>query len=213
MKISIAAFLIICIGSFSYSQIRIAPEVGANLSSYASKYDFNNSTISNNSKYQLGARVGAILDLGINDHFAIQPGVYYNMARAKDEITFLGATFSETSTVHSLQIPLYFMFRTAGSDEGHLFVGVGPVFDWNFGGSVKGGNSKRDLEFGNNSSTDDMRPLDFGASATIGFKLEMGAFVRAYYNLGLSNLSPKDNNNNNHTLRSRSFGLSFGYFL
>ena len=210
MKTPLLFFLVACISSLSFGQIRIAPEIGANLSSYTSKYELGNTAFTNTSQYLLGFRAGVALDLGITDHIALQPGFYYNLGKTKDEVTFLGSTYSETTSIHGFQLPVYLMLRTGGSDQGHFFVGVGPVFNWNLSGSQEGNNIKRELDFGNDTS-DDIRSFELGASATAGFKLKMGAFVRAYYNLGLSNLSPNDNNN--HTLRSNSFGLSLGYFL
>lgn|SRR5690554_399698 len=209
-KLSIVALFSICLGTYSYGQIRLAPEVGANLSNYTSKYEIGNSTYSNSSQYLLGARAGLALDLGITDHIAIQPGFYYNLARTKNEVTFLGSTFTETTDIHGFQLPVYAMLRTGGSDSGHLFVGVGPVFNWNLSGTTKGNNIEREMDFGNDSS-DDLRSFELGASATVGFKLQMGAFVRAYYHLGLSNLSPIDDNNS--SIRSNSFGLSLGFYF
>lgn len=218
MKIAIAALLIICSGSFSYGQISIAPEIGVNMSNYVSKHKVGNTTSSYSSEYLAGVRAGVVLDFGISDFLFIQPAVYYNMARTKEEYYFLGKNTS-TMTVHSLQIPAYLMFKTGPTDGGNFFVGLGPVLSWNFAGNVNTESEllnlsvKRDINFGNDGNNDhDMRPIELGASATVGFQLELGVYVRAYYNLGLSNLSPKDSFDED-SRRSRSFGLSLGYFI
>ena len=218
MKISIATLLVICLGSFSYGQISIAPEIGANMSSYVSNHKVGNTTSSYNSEYLLGVRAGVVLDFGITDFLFIQPAVYYNMARTKEEYYFLGKN-TVTMTVQSLQIPAYLMFKTGPTDGGNFFVGIGPVLDWNFAGKIHtetelfNTSSKRDMKFGKDGDNNhDMRSIELGASATLGFQLEFGMYIRAYYNLGLSNLSPKGSFDED-TRRSRSFGLSFGYFL
>lgn len=219
MKFLIAGLFLIGLGSVSYGQISIAPEIGANMTNFTSKTTVGNTTSSYDSQYLLGFRAGAVLDVQLTDYLFLQPAVYYNMAKTKEEYYFLGEN-TATMTVHSFQIPAYIMYKTGTTDSQNFFVGVGPVLGLNFAGNVNtynqllNLNTKTDLTFGNDASNnDDMRVMELGASATVGYQFNLGLYVRAHYNLGLSNLNPKDNSNTDTSRKSSSFGLSIGYFL
>lgn len=200
----------------AFGQIQIAPEAGVDFSGFTGKFKSSNTTVIQHSTYQPGIRLGVNVNLGVTENFLVQAGFFYNIARSKNDVDIFGYTLTQKMTVHRLQIPVYLMYRSSSANEGHFFAGLGPIFGMNFAGRIKSSNEQvyksHNMKFGDKlSDGDDMRSSDVGVSATLGYQLGSGLFVRGYFNLGLTNLQPGGDNKN--TLKSRSVGFSLGYFL
>lgn len=194
-----------------FGQITFAPEVGVNMSSMALKVVTPVATFNDNSKYQPGVRAGVAMDIALDENFSVQPALYYNLLRTKNEMSALGITSSTNTSVHGLQLPIYFMYKSHEVGAGRFFAGIGPVLSLYLAGNTKSGSISEKMNFGNDPAEDDMKSFDFGGSANIGYELSSGLFLRLYYNYGFANLAP--GGDKNYSARSHSLGLSVGYFL
>lgn len=194
-----------------FGQISFAPEVGMNMSSFTVKSSVLGSTITSSSDFQPGVRAGIVMDVSLGDAFAVQPALYYNLTRSKNEITVLGLTSKTTTTIHGLQLPVYFMYKSSDVGPGRIFAGIGPVLSLYLAGNSKTGDVSEDIKFGNDPKEDDMKSFDLGGSANVGYEFSSGLFLRAYYNLGFANLAP--GGDDDYSVKSNSFGISVGYFL
>ena len=198
-------------GTTSFGQISFAPEVGMNMSSFTTKISGSGATLTENGQYQPGVRAGMVMDISLGSMFAVQPALYYNLVRTKDEMSFMGLSAETKTTIHALQLPVYFMYKSHDIGPGRIFAGIGPVFSLYLAGNTKSGSVSEDIKFGDDPDKDDMKSFDMGGSVNAGYEFSSGLFLRAYYNLGFANLAP--GGDKDYSSKSNSFGISVGYFL
>lgn len=208
-KLLFPAFMLT--GITSFGQISFAPEVGMNMSSFTTKISGAGATLTNSTTYQPGVRAGIVMNISLGSTFAVQPALYYNLARTKDEVGFLGFSTETKTSIHGLQLPVYFMYKFHDIGPGRIFAGIGPVFSLYLAGNTKAGSVSEDIKFGDDPKEDDMKSFDLGGSANVGYEFSSGLFLRAYYNFGFANLAP--GGDKDYSERSRSLGISVGYFL
>lgn len=191
----------------SSAQISIAPEVGvlmANLNSSSA-----DSVFSDNTDYKLGYRLGLNLAVDIRK-ISIHAGAFYTARGSKSDVLGLKATVN----TNYIDIPVYVNYNIINKLGNQLFIGVGPYFSYCTGakmqvkGSILGFNvdDKQDLNVGS-SSTDQIRSIDYGANANVGFVTSLGIYARLSYSLGLANIA----NTSDGSVRSNGFALSVGY--
>ena len=196
-------------GTFLRAQISWGPEAGLNGSNYISKLGGN--TISTTAK--LGVRVGGVVDMGLGNNLAFEPGLFYLMNGYK--LSYAGAT--ETANINTLEIPLNILFKIGEPGRGRFWFGLGPYLAFNLSGNVKvpgfnGGSSiSESLKFGSTAGTDEMKSSDFGVGFNVGYQLADGLFLRAGYQKGVKNLVPGGNGNNSQT--SSNFSVTVGYLF
>lgn len=191
----------------SSAQLSIAPEVGVQMANLNS--NSLDSVFSSNSDYIMGYRLGLNLAVDLRK-FSIHAGAFYSARGSKSDV--LG--FKATVNTSYIDIPVYVNYNIINKLGNQLFIGVGPYFSYCTGANVKVKGSllgapidaKEDLNVGS-SSTDQIKAIDYGANANVGFITSLGIYARASYNLGLANIS----NSSSGTVRSNGFALSVGY--
>jgi hypothetical protein len=117
------------------------------------------------------------------------------------------------TTMNYLQVPVNITYHLK-----NFFVGAGPYLGYALNGKIKGTgaialpiigdyttNVDSTISFG--SDKGQVKRIDLGASITAGYDLPFGLFIRAYYQMGLSELS----NDLNSSGKNTCFGLSVGY--
>lgn len=222
MKKNLFVGALMMLSPLAFAQMKIAPEIGATMYNHTSKVSVAGQSVSASGDFQPGLRAGAVLDIAISDHFALQPGIFYTLNRTKSEQTAMigniTASNKNTLTLHAVQVPVYALYKSGEEGSGRFLAGLGGYIAYNIAGTTKiessgpqGSTSlSRKMEFGNDV-TDDLRPLDYGPSAMLGYELSNGLYVRGHFNYGLANLQPKGNSD--LSAKSMTFGLSFGYFF
>lgn len=190
------------------AQISIAPEAGVQMtdlrisSSDSSSGDFG---------YKTGFRAGVNFAAELND-FSIHAGVFYATKGAKSEE--FGIKLSVNMTY--IDVPVYVNYNILNKNDNKLFVGVGPYLSYCMSGKLKAKGSflgqsiddSEDLNIGS-SATDQIKSLDFGGNANIGFISAMGLYARASYSLGFANIA--NNDASEGTIKTTGFALSVGY--
>lgn len=207
-KITILSLVFITLLSIqTQAQISIVPKLGYNITSF----DTNNDAASATSGFQLGA----MLDYAVSDHFSIQPSLMFSRkgAKFKNDVTANnGINEIEKTVVRISYLEIPVLATVKGTLEGvKVYAGVGP-----YAGVAIGGKNDATFEDGTSVETD----LEIGAGTAqiktwdLGFRF--GAGVEIYnlqigvdYDLGLRNLSNDQNLNN----KSRTFGITVGYFF
>jgi hypothetical protein len=205
-KIVFASTALILCTLGSYAQIGFGVEAGVNASDYTVKKGGNTAA----TDFRYGARFGLLSDLALSDNFYFQPGVYYLSGGYKMKVT--GADVE--TIIHTIQIPLNVQYKIGVLGSNRLFVGAGPYISWNKDGTfhvvATGIDSRSDLKIGSTVS-DQMKSIDLGLGANVGYQITEGLFVRMRYQKGFTQLDPGGVSGN--TARSSGFCLSVGYLF
>ncbi len=125
--------------------------------------------------------VGGQAEFGLSDALGLGVGLQLHGKGFKIDLDGENATSSPLY----IQVPVYLMYRNSG-----FFGGVGPYVGFGVGGKSKFSGESQSISFGS-TVDDDFSSLDFGAGLELGY--EFGSLrASASYNLGLSNVIPKD---------------------
>ncbi|MES2477823.1 MAG: porin family protein [Bacteroidota bacterium] len=183
------------------AQLSISPEAGYQMS----KVRYEIAGKEDNGDFKSGLRFGANLGLGVSDHLILQGGAFFSGKGG--DINMLG--FDVSRTFNYIDIPVVLNYMTGVATGSRFFIGAGPYWSYAIGGNNKALGTKTDVEIGSNAATDDIRPMDFGINANIGFLLSGGFYVRGMYAHGLTNILPGGDSDN--SMRNSSLSLSLGY--
>jgi|GEM_PF-586572 len=218
------------------AQIKFAPEAGCNLAFMRERSTGSGITQTMFSQLTPGFKAGLALDIKVTDHFYFQPAVFYVWHKIRFsrnvEMSMFGLPNEEYTrrvTIDYIRSPLYFMYKTGFDGMGRFFSGIGPYAGLAVGGynrvrmpvayydankpgmSTMWVSEESSLRLGNRTGKDQMKDLDYGMAATIGYESNVGLFFRAYYYYGLSNLAPSYQTGN--TIRNWGTGFSIGVML
>jgi len=167
--------------------------------------------VKRDTKIRYGMRLGAMADIGISDALYLQPGLYYVGNGYKVDVK--GGY--EEYAINMVEIPVNLMYRINNIGSGNMFVGAGPFIGFAANGynrvvSAPVLDARSDLKIGNEKG-DEVRGLDFGLGANVGYQLPAGFFVRVRAQMGLLNVRAQGDSDN--YLRSVNFGFSIGYIF
>jgi hypothetical protein len=218
MKYLLTVLLVVTLGTAVMAQVRFGLEAGANIATIKVKED-PPSGYSPSYSSKVGFKIGALADIGIGDHLAVQPGVFYSMRGGKIKVDVPGFGSAETErTVNYLEVPILVQYKL-NAGPGRVFVGLGPSvgmglsgkdhekYNYAFFGSK---DTTVSVKFG--SDTTETKKMDFGAVFNVGYELNMGVFVRVSYYLGLANMA-NNGPGQNDKATNRGFSVSAGYLL
>lgn len=211
------------------AQIRFGVEAGVNLANMHLKFDGEEI---GNPKVKIGPKAGFIADIGLTSQLSFQPGIFYSMKGAVNEmdetttITIGGTQVSQRSMLETkfkttyIEVPLNFQYEMSGP---HFFIGAGPYVAMAVDGHTLSSGSvttagvkvdvpetKEEIKWGNDGKTTDFRRLDYGVNINLGYMLDMGLFIRAQYGLGLANFAA---DNDNFNAKNTAFAFTLGYML
>ena len=211
-SITITAMLFLLTGMLYAQKTSIGFHAGSTFSNQIWKYENESLTLD----HIFGFQAGIVADLPLGNHISIQPGLNFLQKGANLKEEQSGITYEQIIRSSNIEIPLNFLYNTRGK-SGNFFVGVGPAVSFALGGKFKEKvtneeDFEEDISFGNDEQEDDLRGLDFGINALVGYQFKPGFFISANYNLGLRNLTPGGNADDG-TMKSRYFGIRIGYML
>jgi len=182
--------------------------VSAQTSKIGFKAGFNLNNVSTNDddlKHELGSRTsvhfGMLADFGMGKSFAFQPQLLFSGRGAK----VAHDDHSDVYAFNSLEIPLNFTYRKDGAKG--IFLGMGPSIGYNLSGNVKEDHDSESIEFG--SGNGEIKRMDLGFNALLGYQFSNKYFISTNYSLGLSNWT----NDSNSTWKNNLVGISIGVFL
>jgi len=191
---------ILCILSVSatFAQTRFGVTAGLNTSNITGD-DVNG-------KYKAGFQAGLVADFGITENFSVIPELLFSQRGGKENLG--DGTYS--MTLNYLQLPVNLAYKFHVGYGSKLFIFAGPYVGYGISASEKitgsGASASVPLEFG--SGTEQIKPLDFGVNAGIGYQYEK-IFFKLQYNLGLANMS----NVESASMKNTNIAVTVGYFF
>lgn len=159
-----------------------------------------------NTKNIVGFHGGLLANLPINDAFSIQPELLYSMKGTKSEGSLAGYTTTLTSRLHYLDVPVL-----ARVNAGGLFFELGPQVGFllaakqkaETSGGIGAGTYSRDIK-------DQVRTVDFGYAAGLGYQLSNGPGIGLRYNGGFIDTK---NPSSSAEVRNSAFQLYLTYLF
>ncbi len=164
--------------------------------------------------YRIGIAGGMMLNVpfGKSKRFAFQPAIDY-VQKGAAEVALTPVNRAYTALRYA-ELPLNIVYNMKWG-KSVLYFGGGPYVDFDLPSkrvaSIPGNKIVTDVVFGNTIS-DDMKGIDYGGNAVIGFRTPMGVSVSLHYTQGLRNLYPVDNATNDK-IKSIAFGIRVGYLF
>ncbi len=211
-RLLIAVATIVATGSTLFAQVGFGPEVGLN----GSAYNVRSGGVGVDAQARLGARIGAIADMAINENLYFQPGILYTGTGYKTNLP-IGW---EQYVINTIEVPLNLQYKIGMLGRDRFFVGAGVFAGYNRGGYYRRHvpamsvfpaiDSRRNLNVGN-WTADDINTFDFGFGANIGYQTTSGLFVRLRTQMGIINMRPGGTADN--SIRSTSTSITFGYIF
>jgi len=227
MKTKIFSFLVLLIltGSVAYAQsttkLSFGVLGGVNFQNLNGK-DVNGDKLTN--KMLVGYHAGVNIQIPIAPQFYFQPGLLYSTKGAKDDYTLLGTTYTSTTRLSYIELPLNLVYK-AQLGNGYFMLGFGPYVGYGFAGKVvtKGGSVSLDqkikftnvVETGDDPTVPYYKALDVGGNIFAGYELANGLFFQFNTQLGMININPeyKILTDDKSVVKNTGFGLSLGYRL
>jgi glycine cleavage system aminomethyltransferase T len=109
-----------------------------------------------------------------------------------------------------LEVPLDFIYKATGG----LFIGAGPSLAYALSGKAKYSGftpaiSDDKVKIGNDANNDELKAFEFGGNILAGYAMSSGLSFSINYNLGLSNLNPTTDKDED--FKNRYLGIRLGY--
>lgn len=172
-------------------------KAGASLTNFTGKN-------TDGAKNKFGFNGGLVANFAVNDIFSVQPELLYSMKGAKAEETIGGITLTNKVTLHYIDVPVL-----AHINAGGLFFELGPQIG--FLASAKGSQELNGMSV-TEDIKDELKTVDFGYAAGLGYQMQHGPGIGLRYNGGFSDLN-KDNNNSDYAVRNSAFQLYLTYMF
>ncbi|MEZ2446417.1 porin family protein [Chitinophaga sp. RCC_12] len=138
-------------------------------------------TDTDGSKTLAGFHAGGLVNIGLNESWAIQPEVLYSAQGTKAEKSVLWLTTSNTVKVNYINVPVMVQYSIVPE----FYLEAGPQVGFLTAAKVKSGDVTVDIK-------DDMQSVDFGLGFGFGYKFDMGLGISGRYNFGLTNVYDSD---------------------
>ena len=156
---------------------------------------------SKGSAYQFGFHAGVLANFGINDMFSVQPELLYSQKGAKGDGT-TGNPSDLHANLNYIDVPV--MLRIATGSTG-LFFEAGPQVGFLASAKAVQGSNSADIK-------DNLKSVDFGYAAGLGYQIESGAMVGLRYN-GAFTSAGKSTTVGNVTVESNTKNSAFQLYV
>ncbi len=163
-----------------------------------------------------GITFGLVMDAPIaKSHISFAPSLAYVQ---KGRVTFnentRASNLKEWIALRYAELNANFVYNTNGA-KGNWFIGGGPSISFDL--PSKKVSKTDDLKTENNitfgqEANCDVRGIDYGANLLTGYRLKGGFFVSFNYTVGIRNLVPVQDGNDNN-IRNHSWGLKLGFLI
>ncbi len=185
-KIILLLMIIISINCYAQN-VRLGITSGISIANYNVKVDGEK----NSGSAKVGFLGGLLADISIRNHFSFQPAINFVQKGMQDKQTYNGNTEKAKLNVNHVEIPLNFLYHTAGI--GDFFIGGGPSLAFALSGKVKYSDNtssvSENIKFGNGDNAT-MKGFDMGLNLMSGYCFSNGLLISVNYNAGFLNLFP-----------------------
>lgn len=201
-KILLSLSAVFVFGLTNAQEINFGVKAGLNLATLTGDID--------DAKSKTGFHVGAVAEFKLTDNFSIQPELLYSAQGAKTEYSEsafgMTVTAEEDMKINYLTLPVMAKYYVI---EG-LSIQAGPQISYllsaEYDYEVSGGGMS---ESGTEDIKDDLKSIDFGLAAGVGYELPMGLFFQGRYVVGLSNIVDADEADLKNQVIQFSVGFKF----
>lgn len=185
-KILLAIAFLATVSFTSNAQMKITPAVGLNMSTVSG---------AEGASSIMSFHIGGLVGFGITDNISLQPGIFYSIKGAKQEVFSISAT----TNLSYLEIPINVVYAFG---ESGLSAHAGPYL-----GMLMSAKS------GSDDVKDSYKSMDFGLNLGLSYNLPMNLMVRAQYGMGLADINNKDKSGIDKKLSNSCIGITVGYTL
>ena len=178
-------------------------------------------TITNDTTVSMGSGffVGGSYNVELIGGLGVAPGVYINYLSRKDEDTFLGAKFTNTTNMLDINVPIMIDYKLTFGDDFAVFAFVGPNIRFGLSANSKTVNDKTDdvvkddLYVKEDGETDANVMKRFDIGLMFGAGVQYNSFrLQAGYNMGLlDRCAYKDDSNSKIDMKANNFFVGVGY--
>lgn len=215
LKLVTLTAIISCSNFFLFAQ-KFGIRAGGNASTMLMKDNDNNYT----STPIPGFHVGVFYNYELKNTLSFQPEIHFTTKGTANKYSydsgFLGMVDSKVElTTYYLDIPLN-VKSTFDFFKNKMYVTLGPIIGIGLAGKYKSSmtllgettTDSGDIKFGSNADSDDMKRLDVGIGAGVGYQLSNAQFG-IIYNYGLMNIAA--NTSNGSIFNNRSLNVTIAY--
>ncbi len=158
------------------------------------KEKFGGMSLSYSSK--IGFYAGAFADIGVSENFGVQPELFYSSLGAKQKGTDGGPDAS--LDFGYINLPILAKYNHSG-----FSAFLGPQIGYLVSAKSKSGGESEDIK-------DQIKSTDFSGVIGAGYTLTNGFGFDARYQIGFSNIS-KDDGDNNGSVKNSAFMIGIHY--
>lgn len=229
VKILIISTLLLFVFSANAQQHSVTVLGGLNVSNMSVKYGSSNATIEDSYKMKLAFHAGVLFDYVLtkdrHKELSIEPGLIFDAKGYKQELSLsesqsqLDIQFENMLSAYYIDIPVYFKYAKKLRSRDKIYAGVGPYVgvglfgkvETSYSGDAVGDESSESIKWGSDATEHDLKRLDYGVSAKVGYYSYGGLNISASYDLGLPNVAAAENPEFKHRVMRLSIGYSFRF--
>ena len=194
----VAVIAIFSFASVNAQNVRFGAKAGVNLAAI-------NGDETDDFDMRTSFHVGAVVEIPISDKFSVQPELLYSSQGAESELSEYEITGKLKFKLDYLNIPImmkYYVIEGLSLEAGPQ---IGILLDANAEIEVGDESEEQDMK-------DEMKGIDFGLNAGVGYQLENGLNFSARYNFGLANINDTEEADD-FKLHNGVIQFSVGFFF
>jgi hypothetical protein len=209
------------------TNINVAAEIGLNINKInKTAYGYESADM-----LRAGFHVGGMLNVGIAEHLAFQPGLRYIIKGGSIRHSYtsnrMNIATNDKLTLHYVEVPLNVVYKLCDINSGCFIIGGGPYvavllnaqdrarkFISTSDGTDMSSQEKyqSSMPIGQTGAEGNLRRMDVGVGGLVGYETLMGLYVKGGLQLGLVELQQ---NKPDYQFYNRNFNvlLTVGYYL
>lgn len=204
------------------SKVSFGVKAGMNVATiggdFGNYYDYYEGDASDNIKSRVGFHIGGLAEIMISEKFAIQPELLYSSQGFKTEYSFGSERAESNVNLSYIHLPVMAKFFPIEN----LAIEAGPQVGFLVSANEDYEYTDSDFPDDNESSDEDIKDsvngIDFAFNFGASYKLDMGVFFSARYNVGISKVDDNDYYDDfyddySFSRKNRVFQLSVGYMF
>lgn len=222
-KVLLVSMFLLFVCSAQAQQHSLTVVGGLNVANMSVKYGSSTVTVEDSYKMKMAFHAGVLFDYVLtkdrHKELSIEPGIIFDAKGFKQDLSVGILEQENTLSAYYADIPVYFKYAKKLRSRDKVYAGVGPYVGVGLFGNIENtyageevsGGTSDNISWGSDPSEDDLKRLDYGVSAKIGYQSYSGLNISASYDLGIPNVSAADNPEFKHRVMRVSIGYSFRF--
>lgn len=222
LKIFFTSILLVFIFSVFAQSRSLTFLGGLNVADISIKYGNSPADIEDTYKLKMAFHGGVLFDKVFSKdrkrELSVESGLLFDLKGVKQELAEMGFQQNNSLILYYVDIPVYLKFSKKLRSRDKLYAGIGPYLgvgmfgemENSYGGEDGGSSSSETINWGSDETEDDLKRLDYGVAAKVGYLTYTGLNISASYDFGIANVSAAGAN---PELKHRVLRLSLAYTL